>query len=375
MDVVMHFLSKSIITIGAYDITLFEILLMVPLIAAAILIMRLYTRFITKRGVRQRKGVRNFTRILRIIVILLVIIGSMRILGVKLFNFFDFAGAVLRFKLFTIGETEVSLLTIIVMAVVVYVSAKLSKLVRNYFNNSVFPRFKIEPGLQFSLSKLIGYAIIAIGVFIALQGLGIRLAALTVFAGVLGVGIGFGMQNITANFVSGVAILFERPIKEGDMVRFGTTVGIVQKISLRASIIRTIYNEHLIVPNTQFINSTVENMSHSDLKLRVHVDVGVAYGTDPRLVQDALLEAARLTENVLDNPEPDVLFKQFGDSSLNFELRAWISDPQYRLRVESDLHFAIVDQFKERGITIPFPQRDVYIKQLPGFTGIEKREG
>jgi small-conductance mechanosensitive channel len=369
MDLVRAFLDKTIVSFGSYNIDLLHLLFIVPLVVVAIFFMRLYTRFMRKRGLQKKKIVRTVTRVLRGVLILLVIVGSLRLLGVKLSNFFDFARAVLQYKLFTIGDTDVSLLTIAIMAVVVFISTKLARLVRNYFNKTVFPRFKIDAGLQFSLSKLVGYLIIVIGVLIAMQGLGIRLAALTVFAGVLGVGIGFGMQNITANFVSGIAILFERPIKEGDMVRLGTTIGVVRKINLRATIIRTLYNEHMIVPNSQFINSTVENMSHSDLKIRAHVDVGVAYGTDPFLVERALLEAAEATEGILSSPEPDVLFKAFGDSSLNFELRAWIADPTERIKIESALHFAIVKQFRKHGITIPFPQRDVYIKQIPGTTG------
>jgi potassium efflux system protein len=358
-------LDITILNIGSYRIVVSEILLIVPVIVAGVLFLRLYSRFIKKRGLTQNRTIRTVTRILRGLVLFFVAVGSIRILGVRLTNFFDFAGEVLRFKLFTLGETDVNLLTIIILSVVVFVSTKLAKWARAYFSNTVFPRFKLDEGLQFSLSKLIGYTIIAIGILIAMQGLGIRLAALAVFAGVLGVGIGFGMQSITANFVSGIAILFERPIKEGDIVRLGTTVGTVEKINLRSTVIRTLYNEHLIVPNSQFINSTVENMSYSDLKLRVHVYVGVAYGTDPHLVEEALLEAARTTEGILYNPEPDVLFSAFGDSSLNFELRAWVADPLQRLKAESRLHFAVVKQFKERSIAIPFPQRDVYIKQIP----------
>jgi len=366
MQIIRQFLGFDIISLGTYDIQMYEALLMIPLILAVIFIMRLYTRFIKKRKRKGKKTPRAITIIIRFLLIILVVFTSLRILGVQLFNFIDFAGEVLRFKLFTIGDTDVSLLTIIIMAVVVYVSTKIAKLARNYFNKTVFPRFKIEPGLQFSLSKFIGYIIIVIGILIAMQGMGIRLSALTVFAGVLGVGIGFGMQSITANFVSGIAILFERQIKEGDMVKVGTMIGTVMKVKLRSSIIRTLDNEHLIVPNTQFVSHTVENMSHSDPKLRLHVDVGVAYGTDPRLVREALLQAARVTEIVLDDPEPDVLFVSFGDSSLNFVLRVWVADPFMQLKVKSELHYAIAEQFRRREITIPFPQRDVYIKQFPG---------
>jgi small-conductance mechanosensitive channel len=365
MEALKFFLSRDIVTFGTYNITMLDGIVIVPIIFIAVLIMRIFTRFIRKKGIGNKKWIRTVTRIFRGLLIFVVFIGIMRVLGVSLENFFDFVGAVLRFKLFTLGDTNVSLLTIIVMAIVVWVSAKLASLAKGYFNKSIFPRFKIDEGLQFSLSKLIGYLIIAAGIIIALQGLGIRLAALTVFAGVIGVGIGFGMQSIVGNIVSGIAILFERPIKEGDMVRVGTTVGVVLKISLRATIVRTIYNEHLIVPNLEFITSIVENMSHSDLKLRIGVRVGVAYGTDPHLVKAALLEAARATDNILSSPEADVLFREFGDSSLNFELRAWIDDPRKRFVVESDLHFEIVKQFRDKKITIPFPQRDVYIKQLP----------
>jgi potassium efflux system protein len=365
MDYVRQILDITILTIDSYRIALSEILLIVLFVAVAVLIMRLYFRFIRKRGLTDNRAIRTITKILRGLLFLLVTVGSIRILGVRFTNFFDFAGEVLRFKLFTLGENDVNLLTIIILSVVVFVSTKLARWIRNYFSNTVFARFKLDEGLRFSLSKLIGYTVLAIGILIAMQGLGIRLASLAVFAGVLGVGIGFGMQSITANFVSGVAILFERPIKEGDMVRLGTTIGVVEKINLRSTVIRTIYNEHLIVPNSKFINDTVENMSYSDLKLRVHVYVGVAYGTDPHLVEEALLEAALTTDGILDRPEPDVLFTAFGDSSLNFELRAWINDPMQRMKAESRLHFAVVEQFRERQITIPFPQRDVYIKQVP----------
>jgi small-conductance mechanosensitive channel len=289
----------------------------------------------------------------------------MRVLGVKLANIFDFILAVLNYKLFSIAETDISLMTIIVMAIVIFVAAKLAKLVRNYLNSKVFVRFNIEPGLRLSLAKLIGYLIIVIGIIIALQGLGVKFTALAVFAGVLGVAIGFGMQSITANIISGIVILFERPIKEGDMVRLNQTIGTVMKINLRATIIRTILNEHLVVPNSEFINSVVENMSYGDTRLRIKVKVGVAYGTDPYLVREALLEAAKATEFVLNTPEPNVFFREFGESSLNFELFAWIDNPSKRFITESDLHFEIVKQFKARKITIPFPQHDVYIKQMP----------
>jgi small-conductance mechanosensitive channel len=362
-----QFLAIQILALEKYSITIQDAILIVPIIVAGVIILRIFTRIMKKRNLSGNKIVKTITRVLRIIVFFFVFLGIMRVLGVQLGNIFDFIKAVLSFRLFTLGGTDVSLLTILIMAVVVYISTKLAALSRNYFNSTIFPRFKIEAGLQSSLSKLIGYTIIAIGIIIALQGMGIKLSALTVFAGVLGVGIGFGMQNITANMVSGIVILFERPIKEGDMVRFKNTIGYVQKINLRATVIRTILNEHLIVPNTEFINATVENMSFSDLKLRLRVEVGVSYSSDPYMVKQALLDAAYSVEHVLRNPEPNVLFVGFGESSLNFQLLAWIENPKWRFEAESNLHFAVVQKFRERGITIPFPQRDVHIKQEPSI--------
>jgi len=365
IEVLKSFLTRDIISFENYSITLLKIILIAPIIFADILITRLINMIARKKDLLKKGFSRTVIRVGKALVHIVAFLAIIKILGGKLLNIFDLIGAVLNFKLFKIGDTDVTLLTIIVVAVVIYVSTKIADLVRRYLNSNFFPRFNIEEGIRFSLSKLTGYVIIALGIIIALQSMGIKLGALTVFAGVLGVGIGFGMQNITANFVSGLAIIFERPIKEGDMIRLKDTIGIVSKISLRATVIKTIFNEHLIVPNSEFINSVVENMSYGDLKLRIKIRVGVAYGTDPYLVKEALLEAASVSPDILEHPEPVVLFKEFGDSSLNFELLAWIDEPIKRFEAESELHFAIVEQFKKRNITIPFPQRDLYIKQLP----------
>jgi len=364
-EVLKRFLLNDIIEFGTYGISVLDILLIVPIVFADFALFRAVNRILKKRRLLEKTLVKTLAKVFRWILHFLAFIGVMSVLGVKIENIFDFIYEVLNFKLFTIAETHISLLTVIIMIVVIWVSAKLSKVVRNYFDKSVFPRFNIEEGLRFSLSKFAGYLVIAIGVIIALQGFGIKLSALAVFAGVLGVGIGFGMQSITANIVSGIVILFERPIKEGDMVRLSNTIGQVLKINLRSSIIRTIYNEHLIVPNSDFINGVVENMSWGDIRLRLSVKVGVSYGTDPLLVQRALIEAANKTANVMNNPEPMVLFRDFGESSLNFELLAWIENPTERFTTESSIRFTIVQIFREYGITIPFPQQDVYIKTMP----------
>jgi len=362
---IQPFLNHSIATFGSYSITILDILFIVPILFFDILLIKLFNRFSKKKDLRSKNYYKVVSKVYRGIIHFMAFIGVMLILGVKLSNIFDFISAILNFKIFTIAGTAISLITIIVMIVIVYISAKLANIAQNYFNEKVFPRFKIDIGVRASLSKLIGYSIIAIGVLIALQGVGIKLSALTVFAGVLGVGIGFGMQNITANFVSGLAILFERPIKEGDMVRLKDTIGEVKRIKLRATVIKTIYNEHLIVPNSEFVNSIVENMSYDDLKLRISVKVGVAYGSNPYIVKKALLDAALSTSDILSYPEPVVYLKEFSDSSINFELLAWIDEPKKKFQATSDLHFSILDKFKEQNIVIPFPQTDVWIKEMP----------
>jgi len=365
IEVFKDLLTRNIISFEKYGINLLKIILIAPILLADFLIIGLINRIVSKKDLLKKGFSRILIRVGKGLVHFFAFLAIFKVLGGKLSNIFDFIGAVFNFKLFKVGDTDITLLTIIVVVVVIYVSSKIANLVRKYLNQSFFPRFNIEEGIRFSLSKLIGYIIIALGIIIALQSMGIKLAALTVFAGVLGVGIGFGMQNITANFVSGLAIIFERPIKEGDMIRLKDTIGVVDKIRLRATVIKTIFNEHLIVPNSEFINSVVENMSYGDLKLRIKVGVGVAYGTDPYLVKEALLEAASVSIDILKFPEPSVLFREFGDSSLQFELLAWIGEPIKRFDAESELHFAIAEQFKKRGITIPFPQRDLYIKQFP----------
>jgi len=176
----------------------------------------------------------------------------------------------------------------------------------------------------------------------------------------LGIGLGFGLQNIFNNFISGIILLFERPIQVGDDVEINGTWALVKKINVRATVVQTYDNASLIIPNSEFISSQVTNWSFKDKRLRRHVDVGVAYGSDVELVRSTLLEIAASTPKVLKNPKPDVLFRDFGDSSLVFRLRIW-TDIDNMLIVETAIRFEIDRLFKERGIVIAFPQRDVHL--------------
>jgi len=204
---------------------------------------------------------------------------------------------------------------------------------------------------------------IVIGFMIIFQSAGIDLSTITVLAGAMGVGIGFGLQNVTNNFVSGLIILFERPIKVGDRIEVGETAGDVVNISMRATTVVTNDNISVIVPNSDFISSRVINWSHNDRNVRFGVEVGVSYNEDPEKIKDILLSVADDNSAVLKNPKSDVIFTEFGDSSLNFNLRVWTTELiQKPHTLRSQLYFEIFKRFREEGIEIPFPQRDLHIK-------------
>lgn len=196
-----------------------------------------------------------------------------------------------------------------------------------------------------------------------MQTVGINLSTLAILAGALGVGIGFGLQNITNNFVSGIIILFERPIKVGDRIQVGDVNGDVINISMRSTTVVTNDNISVIVPNSEFISSTVVNWSHTDRNVRFNIPVGVSYKEDPEIVKKILLEVAEAEEGVLKKPIPDVLFDEYGNSSLNFKLRVWTSSYITTPGVlKSRLYFEIFKNFRVHNIEIPFPQRDIHIK-------------
>ncbi|MDQ3117342.1 MAG: mechanosensitive ion channel [Verrucomicrobiota bacterium] len=231
----------------------------------------------------------------------------------------------------------------------------------------LFNRFLIHSGLdrslQYAISQIASNLVLVVGIFVVLQNTGIRLEALTIFAGAVGVGIGFGLQNITSNFISGLVILAERPIAIGDRVEVAGVTGQVQKIRARSTVVVTNDNITTIVPNQKFIDSPVTNWTYGDKRVRFRIPVGVAYGSDVELVRQKLIEAGVEDPHTLDDPAPSVFFVEFGDSSLNFELVAWSDEMSHRpSRYRSDLNFAIHRKLQEAGIEIPFPQRDLNIR-------------
>jgi small-conductance mechanosensitive channel len=231
----------------------------------------------------------------------------------------------------------------------------------------LFNRFLVKSGLdrslQYAIAQIVSNLVLVFGIFIVLDNAGIHLGALAVFAGAVGVGVGFGLQNIASNFISGLVILAERPITIGDRVEVAGVVGQVQQIRARSTLIVTNDNITMIVPNSKFIDSPVTNWTHGDPRVRFRVPVGVAYGSDVNKVREALIAAGRSNPQVLNDPAPSVFLKEFGESSINFELVVWSAEMSHRpSRFKSDLNFAIEEKLREAGIEIPFPQRDLHIR-------------
>lgn len=277
---------------------------------------------------------------------------------------------VLSYPLFSVGQSTVTLSGILTLAALILGVFVGEHMLRRYVIRRVLRRTRLELGLQYAIARMFGYFLLAVGLYISMEFVGIDLSSLAFLAGAVGVGIGFGLQNIINNFVSGIILLAERPISLGDRIEVGGVAGQVSKISLRSTTVITNDNIAMIVPNADFISSTVTNWSHSDAKTRFRLPVGVHYNSDVRLVEKALLEAAAECGDVLDEPPPAVRFLEFADSSLTFELRVW-SDTIYKQpnQLRSRVNFEIWDKFKEYGIEIPYPQSDIYIKEAPNSDG------
>ncbi len=227
----------------------------------------------------------------------------------------------------------------------------------------VLPRTSLDTGLRYTISTLSGYAFAALGIYVGLLQT-FDLSALGYVFAALSVGIGFGLQEIVSNFVSGLILLFERPLKVGDLITVGTTEGWVTKINIRATTIQTRDNISMLIPNKDFITQAVVNSVYDDRIIRVRIAVGVAYGSDTELVKRVLQDVGRENPHVIRSRRVEALFQDFGASSLDFELRVWIADAEQHPRIASELRFAIDAAFRETGSAIPFPQRDLHIRSL-----------
>lgn len=258
---------------------------------------------------------------------------------------------------------KLSLFQIFLLIALLMVVFWFSSRTKRFLFSRVLVNSGLDRSLQYAISQIVSNVVLIVGIFIVLENTGIHLGALTVFAGAVGVGVGFGLQNIASNFISGLVILTERPITIGDRVEVAGVAGQVQQIRARSTVIRTNDNITMIVPNTKFIDSPVTNWTYGDPRVRFRIPVGVAYGSDINTVRDALLAAGNENANTLKDPAPSVFLDKFGENSIDFELVVWSTEMSYRpRRYRSDLNFAIEQKLREAGIEIAFPQRDVHIR-------------
>jgi small-conductance mechanosensitive channel len=269
---------------------------------------------------------------------------------------------VLGAELFQLGGNKISILSLTSAMVILFVSYRLSKVAENLVSKHLSKiATDLKPGLVTTIEKFSGYAVLVVGFIMVLDTLGISLSSLAALSAVFMVGIGFGLQNIAQNFISGLILLLERPVTEGDLIKVDGVEGRIIDIRARATVVQTRDDVAIIVPNSKLISDNVVNDHHLGPDIRMSVSIGVAYGSDVELVKKLLIEVGRAHSKILKNPSPDVLFVDFGESSLDFKLQCWTDKQWEKDKIQSDLRFAIDKAFRENNISIPFPQRDVHM--------------
>jgi small-conductance mechanosensitive channel len=351
-NVDLTLLERPLFYIGGHYVTFLGLIAFAAFLAAGFIVARIL----------QSPAIRRFLSRFKIDNNLIAILTTLLSLAALIFFIVSAAGIPLYWNAPLPGVT-LSLLQIFLLIALLIGVFWLSSRTKRFLFNRFLSRSGLDRALQHAIAQIVGYIVLIVGILIVLDNAGIHLGALTVFAGAVGVGVGFGLQNIASNFISGLVILAERPITLGDRVEVAGIAGQVERIRARSTVIRTNDNIMMIVPNTKFIDSPVTNWTYTDRRVRFRIPVGVAYGSDIAKVRDTLLAVGRENPNTLQEPAPSVFLKKFGDNSIDFELVVWSSEMSARpSRYRSDLNFAIVEKFREAEIELPFPQRDLYIR-------------
>jgi small-conductance mechanosensitive channel len=263
-----------------------------------------------------------------------------------------------------LGSIEFNWGEIVIFFLVIWLSVYVSNIVRSVLEEDILNKMKLEKGLPHTISMMARYTLITIGIFLAVSAAGIPFSDFAIIFGAFGVGIGFGLQNIFNNLVSGLILLFERPIKIGDTIEVGQLMGNVRSIGIRSSNVRTFDGAEIIVPNGNLISNEVINWTLSDQTRRIEVIVGVSYSSDPHKVQEILLNVLSSHKEIVQNPEPNVYFRDLGESSLDFRMLCWTERFDQWVRIKSEIIFMVFDALKEANIEIPFPQRDLHVRSV-----------
>ena len=270
---------------------------------------------------------------------------------------------VLTYSIFKLGGLAITPVFLLKAAAFIILLVAISRVVQKLLLSRLLQHVHIADSAKFAIGRFITYLLFFGGIFIGLQSLGVNLSSLVVFGGAVGVGVGLGLQNVVSNFVAGLILLIEQPVRIGDRIEIDKTLGDVVKIAARSTWIRTNDNVVIIVPNSEFINESVINWTANDPNVRIRLPVGVSYDADPHQVRQILLDAAAAHPDVLKEPAPRVFFESYGDNSINFLLAVWTGTLSHKpIWLKSDLYFTLFDKFKEAGIELPFPQRDLHIR-------------
>jgi small-conductance mechanosensitive channel len=265
------------------------------------------------------------------------------------------------------GGSEFSIFKVLILLGLFLCLILVSAYITDLLRSKILRITRMNRGSQEVILIITKYGLISIGTIILLQTSGLNLSSLALLGSALGVGIGFGFQDIAKNFASGLVLLFERTIKVGDFIQVGEHLGVVEKVGARSIVLKTLDRVSIVVPNSRFLAEEVINWNHNNTASRLHLPVGIAYGSDVSKVKAALLKAAEENRDVLTHPQPQVFFTEFGDNSLNLELLVWVSDPSRQQPIKSDLYFRIEEIVRELNIEVPFPQRDLHLRtgELP----------
>lgn len=285
------------------------------------------------------------------------------VVALIVFNLLLDLNSILRIELISLLGSSLTVGRVLSAAIWLYIFITLAWLLEEGLRKGVMPRTQADPGVISSIITISRYLIIGIGVLMVFGTLGVNLTSLALIGTGLSVGIGFGLQQIISNFISGIVLQFEQSLRPGDVVEVGNQLGTVEKLMIRSTLVRTADNVELIIPNETFLTTQLTSYTKTEQLTRVSVPVGVGYDSDPRQVRELLLETAAKHGLVREDPPPTVFFEGFGDSSLDFDLTVWVEKPLRRRSVRSDLYFMIFEAFADHGIEIPFPQRDLNLRR------------
>jgi len=361
-------LTAAVLDIGYVGLLLFAGVTVFASVLRLLLASRVMSRF---RVVTQHAGplVESVTKLLRIAALaiwVLVALNAFRIYR----PIRDAAMAVLTYEL-KFGEISLTLGGVLLFGFSVWLAFWAAKTVRYILQDEVLPKMSLPRGVGNSISSLTYYAMVIAGLFIALAAAGFEVSQLAIVVGALGVGIGFGLQNVVNNFVSGLILMFERPIQPGDVVEVSGTSGKVREIGMRATTLSTFEGADVVVPNGMLLSEKLINWTLSDMDRRIDVNVGVAYGSDARQVLELLMHVTKSTEGIATEPAPTVLFIGFGASSLDFSIRAWTNNFGDWVKIRSELTVRVYDALAEAGIEIPFPQQDLHLRSVSSEAGAQ----